>query len=383
MLMGPTRTAIGTWSGGRFMHFGEPLAEERLTALLRPGAGIDTVITADVYGEGEADRALGRALVGVERDSYCLVGAIGHDFYAGERDGAKGFPRFTDTRLRAPDAYAEYIRTATQRSLERCGVERFDLLLLHNPDRIGYSSPAVWDGMQAVREAGLTRLLGVAPGPANGFTLDLIDCLERFGPQIDWAMIILGPLEPWPGELVLDAAAAHDVSVITRVVDYGGLFHDDVLPGHAFAEYDHRKFRPDGWVAAGRQKLERMRPFAERHGLSMLQLACAWNLAQPAVRCVAPTLIQESGADARPIKDKRAELAALLDADIALSAEEVHAIRAIGDNAGCMALKGASVEHDGPSRPDRWGLDGELEAVADRWGIDPSRDLAQSALATG
>jgi aryl-alcohol dehydrogenase-like predicted oxidoreductase len=383
MLMDPTRTAIGTWSGGRFMHFGEPLAEERLTALLRPGAGIDTVITADVYGEGEADRALGRALVGVERDSYCLVGAIGHDFYAGERDGAKGFPRFTDTRLRAPDAYAEYIRTATQRSLERCGVERFDLLLLHNPDRIGYSSPAVWDGMQAVREAGLTRLLGVAPGPANGFTLDLIDCLERFGPQIDWAMIILGPLEPWPGELVLDAAAAHDVSVITRVVDYGGLFHDDVLPGHAFAEYDHRKFRPDGWVAAGRQKLERMRPFAERHGLSMLQLACAWNLAQPAVRCVAPTLIQESGADARPIKDKRAELAALLDADIALSAEEVHAIRAIGDNAGCMALKGASVEHDGPSRPDRWGLDGELEAVADRWGIDPSRDLAQSALATG
>ena len=27
----PTRTAIGTWSGGRFMHFGEPLDDERLT----------------------------------------------------------------------------------------------------------------------------------------------------------------------------------------------------------------------------------------------------------------------------------------------------------------------------------------------------------------
>ena len=105
--------------------------------------------------------------------------------------------------------------------------------------------------MQAVREAGLTRLLGVAPGPANGFTLDLIDCLERFGELIDWAMIILNPLEPWPGELVLDAAEANDVSLITRVVDYGGLFHDDVLAGHAFAEYDHRRFRPDGWVRAG------------------------------------------------------------------------------------------------------------------------------------
>ncbi len=68
--MDPTTTAIGTWSGGRFMHFGEPLSEdERLAALLRPGEGIDTVITADVYGAGEADRLLGSALSGVDRDA--------------------------------------------------------------------------------------------------------------------------------------------------------------------------------------------------------------------------------------------------------------------------------------------------------------------------
>jgi aryl-alcohol dehydrogenase-like predicted oxidoreductase len=387
--MDPTSTAIGTWSGGRFMHFGEGLEDERLNALLCPGAGIDTVITADVYGAGEADAALGRALAGVARDSYCLIGAIGHDFYTGEREGAKGFPRFTDPQLRGPEGYAEYIRMATERSLERCGVERFDVLLLHNPDRVGYSSPAVWDGLEAVREAGLTRLLGVAPGPANGFTLDLLDCLERFAAQIDWAMIILGPMEPWPGELVLKAATAHDVGLITRVVDYGGLFHDDVLPGHAFAEYDHRKFRPEGWVAAGREKLERMRPIAERHGLSMLQLACAWNLALPGVRCVAPTLIQESGADARPVEDKRAELAALagllMSADGAagglLSAEEIGTIREIGENTGCMSLKGASLEHEGAARPDRWALDDELAAVAERWGVDPASDLLEGATA--
>ena len=98
--MDPTTTAIGTWSGGRFMHFGEPLDDQRLQALVRPGAGIDTVITADVYGAGEADRMLGTALAGVDRDSYCLIGAIGHDFYEGRRDGAKGFPRFTDAQLR-------------------------------------------------------------------------------------------------------------------------------------------------------------------------------------------------------------------------------------------------------------------------------------------
>jgi aryl-alcohol dehydrogenase-like predicted oxidoreductase len=375
-MTGPTTTAVGTWSGGRFMHFGEPLDDGRLRALLRPGGGIETVITADAYGAGEADLLLGEALAGLDRDSYCLVGAIGHDFYDGEREGAKGFPRFTDPRLRSQDGYADYIHLATARSLQRLGVERFDLLLLHNPDRIGYRSPAVWDGMRAVRDAGLTRLLGVAPGPANGFTLDLIDCFERFSQLIDWAMIILNPLEPWPGELVLEAAAAHDVSLITRVVDYGGLFHDDVLPGHAFAEHDHRRFRPDGWVQAGRERLESLRPFARAHGLSMLQLACAWNLSQPAVRCVAPTLIQESGPAARPIEDKRAELASL-PASQRLTAAELRAIRAIGENAGSMTLKGASLEHEGPARADRWGIDGELSAVASRWHIDPARQLVR------
>jgi aryl-alcohol dehydrogenase-like predicted oxidoreductase len=375
-MMDPTATAIGTWSGGRFMHFGEPLDDARLKALLRPGEGIDTVMSADAYGAGEADRLLGKALTGVERESYCLIGAIGHDFYEGEREGAKGFPRFTDPRLRAERDYGNYIRMATERSLQRLGAERFDLLLLHNPDRTGYTSPAVWEGMRAVRDAGLTRLLGVAPGPANGFTLDLIDCFERFPELIDWAMVILSPMEPWPGELVLDAVAANDVSLITRVVDYGGLFHDDVRPGHSFAEYDHRKFRPDGWVAAGVEKLERMRPYAERHGLSLLQLACQWNLAHPAVLCVAPTLIQESGVDARPVEAKRAELAAL-GAEVLLSATEVEELRAIGDNTGSMALKGANPAHEGEARPDRWGMSHELDALAARWEIAPERDLAQ------
>ena len=152
-----THTAVGTWSGGRFMHFGEPLDDERLEALVRPGGGIDTVITADAYGAGEADALLGRALAGVPRDDYALVGAIGHDFYEGEREGAKGFPRFTDPRLRGPDGYADYVRMATERSLERCGVDAFDLLLLHNPDRTGYTSEAVWDALEAVRDDGLTR----------------------------------------------------------------------------------------------------------------------------------------------------------------------------------------------------------------------------------
>jgi aryl-alcohol dehydrogenase-like predicted oxidoreductase len=370
----PGRTAIGTWSGGRFLHFGEAIDSDRLERLLRPGDGIDTVLSADAYGQGEADELLGRALEGVPREDFSLVGAVGHDFYEGERDGPRGFPRFTDPSMRGPDDYASYLRMAAERSLERLGQDRFDLLLLHNPDRTGYESEVVWDGMSALRDAGLTGRIGVAPGPANGFTLDLIRCLERFGDRIDWAMVILNPLEPWPGELVLETAAREDVGVITRVVDYGGLFWGDLLPGAELERSDHRSFRPDGWIEDGTARLDRMRPIADEAGLTLMQLACQWNLGHPAVRCVVPTLIQEAGEGARTIEEKRAELAAL-PADRLLSDDAIARIREIGDNAGCMALKGASPEHEGDERPDRWALHPELVEAGRRWGVDPERDL--------
>jgi aryl-alcohol dehydrogenase-like predicted oxidoreductase len=358
------------------MNFGDALPEERWILLVRHAyeRGIRTFLTADVYGAGAADDILGRALAGFQRDSYCLVGAIGHDFYKGQRQGAKGYPRFTDPALRPPTEYRSYVRMAVEKSLERCRVQKFDLLLLHNPDSTGYGSDRVWSALDKVKEEKLTDRIGIAPGPANGFTLDMILSFERFGPLLDWAMIILNPLEPWPGRLVLPAAAKHEINLLTRVVDYGGLFHDDVRPGHKFGAQDHRTFRPAGWVEAGREKMEKFRSIAEQHQVTMLQLACLWNLAQSPVKSVVPTLIQESGDNTRSIESKTDELAAL--PEIKLSEDEVDFMARIGDNQGCMTLKGANRSHTGSAEPDRWSISADLEAVGKRWSINPDQDLA-------
>ena len=357
------------------MNFGHAIDEDRWIRLVQSAynQGIRTFITADVYGLGKADELLGRALQGIPRDTYCLIGTVGHDFYATRRDGAKGYPRFTDPQLRGPKDYADYLRAATEKSLARCQTSQFDVILLHNPDSIGYSQDSVWNGMQKLADAGLTRELGVAPGPANGFTLDLILCFERFGALIDWAMIILNPFEPWPGSLLLPAAKKFNIPLITRVVDFGCIFHEDVRPGHEFGHGDHRIFRPAGWVDDGFGKLEKIRAIGQRHGLTALQLACAWNLAHEPVRNVVPTLIEEVGTGAKPIETKLAELAAVRKVD--LSAEEIQIINEVGDNRGCMALKGANRSHAGEPLPDHWGITPELDDVAKRWGINPDRDL--------
>lgn len=368
-----TRTAFGTWSGGRFMHFGEQLDEDRYVKLVRLNyeKGIRTFVTADVYGAGRADSLLGEALKGIARDTYSLVGIVGHDFYGGLRSGAKGYPRFTEPGLRGPEQYEEYLVMATEKSLERCHTSKFDCLLLHNPDTIGYSSPKVWDAMRALKTRGLTDRLGIAPGPANGFTLDIIHCFEKFGDDIDWAMIILNPFEPWPGQFVLPAAKKFHINLLARVVDFGGIFHDDVHPGHKFRDGDHRSHRPAGWVEHGNEKLDQVRPIAQRHGLTALQLSCLWNLAQEPVKSVVPTLIQEAYEGAKTIESKVDDLAALPEIN-PLTVEEVQQITAIGDNTGCMKLKGASTRHLGQDpRPDEWPLREELSEVAKRWNLNP------------
>ena len=63
-----------------------------------------------------------------------------------------------------------------------------------------------------------------------------------------------------------------------------------------------------------------------------MQLACQWNLAHEAVACVVPTLIQETGPGARPVEQKRAELAAL-PSQVRLSGADLDAIAAVGDGA--------------------------------------------------
>jgi hypothetical protein len=118
-----------------------------------------------------------------------------------------------------------------------------------------------------------------------------------------------------------------------------------------------------------------MRPIAERHGLTTLQLACQWNLSHDRVRCAVPTLIEEPDAD-KPIEAKRAELAAV-PRELVLSDDEIAEIRALGDNTGSMTLKGASPQFEGEPQADRWPMTDELRELAARWAIEPERELSR------
>ena len=61
-----------------------------------------------------------------------------------------------------------------------------------------------------------------------------------------------------------------------------------------------------------------------------------------------------------------------------LTAEEAVEIRAIGDNRGSMLLKGATPDHEGEERPDRWALKRRARRARIALGNRPERDLRKS-----
>src|SRR5256885_1288874 len=119
------KTAFGMWNGGRYLNFGAKLSEEDLVEALLHAyqKGIRNFVTADVYGCGEADRLLGQALAEIPRETYAIFGAVGHDFTRGTREGQKGYPRFTDPKLRGREEYEDYLHIAVQDTLERLGTD--------------------------------------------------------------------------------------------------------------------------------------------------------------------------------------------------------------------------------------------------------------------
>jgi aryl-alcohol dehydrogenase-like predicted oxidoreductase len=128
------------------MNFGgrtpEPEAKGIVHRALERGACVFD--TANVYGDGEAERVLGRALVGRGEAARVAtkVGLL-------RRDG------------RPEGLAARWVKTALDESLVRLGRERVDLYYLHAPDEATPLEETL-DGVQAVLESGKAAAWGVS-----------------------------------------------------------------------------------------------------------------------------------------------------------------------------------------------------------------------------
>jgi D-threo-aldose 1-dehydrogenase len=136
--------------------FGYTVSEEQALATIRTlfASSINFIDTAASYGDGESERRLGLVLreLGGLPDGLVLSTKADRDLHTGEFSGAQ-------------------MRRSVERSLHLLGLERFQLLFLHDPEHISFEQAMAPGGpvetLVACQKEGLTQHLGVAGGPVD------------------------------------------------------------------------------------------------------------------------------------------------------------------------------------------------------------------------
>jgi len=263
---------VGTdWWGDR----GEEQAVEMVQHAL--DCGITYFDTGDVYGHGNSEELLGRAL-SEHRDEVTLATKVGYDFYNNPQAGHGELPKRLD-----PD----WVRTCVERSLDRLDTDHVEVLQLHNANA-DEVTPELMETLESLREEGLVDALGWAMGPSIGWIAEHEAAVDH---GFDVLQTVFNVFEQTPGRHALDYIAEQDAdtSVVARVPHSSGLLNEQVTPDTELDEGDHRGFRPDAWYETGWEKVDALR-FLERDGeRTMGQAAIQWLLSHDAVASVTPT----------------------------------------------------------------------------------------------
>jgi D-threo-aldose 1-dehydrogenase len=247
--------------------------------------GIRTFDTAPHYGLGLSERRLGDALRRRPRDEYVISTKVGRllepaapcpggaSAAAGGRDTLGGFD-VPARYVRRFDFSADGVRRSLAASLDRLGLDRVDIALIHDPDD---------HGEQAFREAypALERLRAEGAVRAIGVGMNQTAMLTRFVTDTDIDTVLVAGrytlLDKSAASDLLPAAQQRGVSVIA-----GGVFNSGVLAAPvAGATYDYH--------AAPNELIERARQLAEtcaRFGVPLRAAAARFPLTHPAVASV-------------------------------------------------------------------------------------------------
>ncbi|WP_226480798.1 aldo/keto reductase [Natrinema amylolyticum] len=289
--------------------------------------GITYFDTGDVYGHGNSEELVGRALAEV-RDEVTIATKVGYDFYDNPQAGHGELPKEMDP---------EYLRDAVHKSLDRLGVDSVDVLQLHNAD-VDEITPDVLELLDELEEEGLIEATGLALGPSIGWLAEGDLAIEE---EFDSVQLVWNMLEQEVGDHFLETIerTGSSTSLIPRVPHSSGILNEQVTPETELGEGDHRGFRPDEWYETGWEKLERLR-FLERaeHGSAagsseqgsrerdgertMGQASIAWLLSHDPVATVTPTFRTKADID---------EWAAASDVP-KLSAEEMTRVAELYEN---------------------------------------------------
>ena len=290
-----TPILMGTWQAGKKMWVGIEDAETTKAIRAAFEAGITTIDTAEVYGEGHSEQIVAQALSDV-RDEVVYA-----------------------TKVFANHLQYDQVIEACDRSLKNLKTDYIDLYQIHWPSG-AFNSKIVpteetMSALIELKQQGKIRAIGV-----SNFSRAQLEEIAQYG-RID---SLQPPYSLFWRQVEADAVPyciKNNISILAYSPLDQGLLTGKFEPGHQFDPADNRAknklFQGENYERA-QQALEKLRPIASRHHTSLGNLAIAWLIAQPQTQAIVGARnTQQAAANA-------------LAADIQLSADDLQEIDAIG-----------------------------------------------------
>jgi aryl-alcohol dehydrogenase-like predicted oxidoreductase len=268
--------SLGTWQvGGKW---GDPFSHDNADRILNAAvdAGINFIDTADVYGDGESEKAVGR-----------LVRSRSERIVVATKCGRRLQPHTSE-------AYQPgVLRKFVEDSLRNMGLETLDLIQLHCPPTEVYYRPEIFELFDRLKEEGKIQHLGVSVEKVE----EGLKAIEF--PNVTTVQIIFNMFRQRPADLFFNEAKRRNVGIIVRVPLASGLLTGKFDRNTTFSKEDHRNFNRDG---AGFDKGETFSGVDYETGLAAVDElrtaflndknlapdALRWILTFDAVSCIIP-----------------------------------------------------------------------------------------------
>jgi aryl-alcohol dehydrogenase-like predicted oxidoreductase len=290
-----TPIIMGTWQAGKRYWVG--IDDQEMIKAIRAAfdAGIVTVDTAEVYGDGYSERIVAQALRDV-RDKA---------IYA--------------TKVFANHLKYDQVIEACDRSLVNLSTDYIDLYQIHWPSGTWDSEIVpIEETMRALnhlKEHGKIRAIGV-----SNFSLSQLEEVCQYG-QIDSIQPPYSLFWRQVEKEISPYCVQNNISILAYSPLAQGILTGKFPENHQFAEGDHRAksklFQPENWQRI-QTALSQLRPFADKYECTLGNLALAWLIAQPNTNAIVGARNpQQSSANADATK-------------INLTTEDIEAIDKIG-----------------------------------------------------
>lgn len=259
-----TPILMGTWQAGQKMWVG--IDDDESIKAIRAAfeAGIITIDTAEVYGEGHSEQIVAQALSDV-------------------RDRVVYASKVFANHLK----YEEVIK-ACDRSLTNLKTDYLDLYQIHWPSG-SFKTELVpieetMNALNYLKEQGKIRTIGV-----SNFSRSQLEEASQYG-RID---SLQPPYSLFWRQVETDAmpyCVENNISILAYSSLAQGLLTGKFDRNHQFVEGDHRAknklFQGENYQRA-QQALDQLRPLAEAHHCTLAQLSLAWLIAQPQTNAIA------------------------------------------------------------------------------------------------